>query len=76
MLGPHSFVYSNNVYYFTVGFFIMITDDFFSCIALHHSTCAIQTLMLQNAFLKGNFLDNNDVLDMSQFEVQLYFSFQ
>ena len=76
MLGSHSFVYSNNVYYFTVGFFIMITDDFFSCIALHHSTYAIQTLMLQNAFLKGNFLDNNDVLDMSQFEVQLYFPFQ
>ena len=76
MLGPHSFVYSNNVYYFTVGFFIMITDDFFSCIALHHSTCTIQTLMLQNAFLKGNFLDNNDVLDMSQFEVQVYFPFQ
>ena len=75
MLGPHSFVYSNNVYYFTVGFFIMITDDFFSCIALHHSICAIQTLMLQNAFLKGNFLDN-DVLDMSQFEVQLYFPFK
>ena len=32
--------------------------------------------MLQNAFLKGNFLDNNDVLDMSQFEVQLYFPFK
>ena len=31
--------------------------------------------MLQNAFLKGNFLDN-DVLDMSQFEVQLYFPFK
>ena len=25
---------------------------------------------------KGNFLDNNGVLDMSQFEVQLYFPFQ
>ena len=25
---------------------------------------------------KGSFLDNNDVLDMSQFEVQPYFPFQ
>ena len=32
--------------------------------------------MLQNAFLKGHFLDNNDVFDMTQFEVQLYFPFQ
>ena len=32
--------------------------------------------MVQNAFLKGNFRDNNDVLDMSQFAVQLYFPFQ
>ena len=76
MLGPHTFVYNNNVYYFTVGFFIMITDDFFSCIALHHSTCAIQTFMLQNAFLTGHFLKKKDVLDMTKFEVQLYFPFQ
>ena len=32
----HSFVYNNNVYYFTVGFFIVVTDHFFRCIALSH----------------------------------------
>ena len=32
----HSFVYNNNVYYFTVGFFIVVTDHFFGCIALSH----------------------------------------
>lgn len=29
-----------------------------------------------HAFLKGHLLKNKDVLDMSQFEVQLYFPFQ
>ena len=35
MLGPYIFVYNNNVYYLhSMIFLIMITDHFFSCIAL------------------------------------------
>ena len=40
----HSFVYNNNVYCFSVGFFIVVTDHFFRCIAL---------LRIRNSNLSG-----------------------
>ena len=48
MLGPYIFVYNNNIYYLQYDFFYNDNRSFlsFHCVI---GTCAIQTLMLQNA---------------------------
>ena len=55
MIGPYIFVYNYNVYYFTVGFFITITDHFFSCIVLLARVQFKHWSKIKNAFLTGSF---------------------
>ena len=52
MLGPYILVYNGNVYYFTVGRFITITDHFFS--------------LLRVTLIKFTFIDSVWVLVFNQ----------